>query len=85
MPRYRIRMINSEFESLEEGDYPSLEAARRMAIATAARVACESIAAGETAASVEIEIHDGDAFAARNVVTLSVADLSGAATPGQRA
>jgi hypothetical protein len=71
-------MINSQFESFEEGDYPSLEAARQTAIVTAARVACESIAAGDVAASVEVEICDGDGLVARSVVTLAVADLSGA-------
>jgi hypothetical protein len=78
MPRYRIRMINSEFESVEEADYPSLDAARSTAIVTAAKVACESIAAGEPAVAVEVEIRDGDGFVERSVVTLSVADLSGA-------
>lgn len=78
MPLFRIRMINSDFESFEERDYRSLEAARQAAVVTAARIACESIAAGEPICAIELEIRDGDDLVARNVVTLSVADLSGA-------
>ena len=77
MPRYRIQMTNSEFESVDEGDYPSLEAARRGAIATAGKVAAESIAAGAATAAVEVQIDQDCEMVARHVVTLSVSDLSG--------
>ena len=78
MPRYRIRMINSEFESFDEADYPTLAAARQMAISTATKIASESVLDGETTTAVEIEIHEDSAMVARHVVTLSVADISGA-------
>ena len=81
MPRYRIHMINSEFESDDEADYASLEAARRSAITAATRVAAESIADGEDSASVEVQIHDGSTLIVRNVVNLSVSDLSGGDLP----
>jgi hypothetical protein len=77
MPRYRIRMINSEFESFDEADYPSLDAARQMAISTATRIAAESLLDGVTTTAIEVEIHEQLAMVARHVVTLSVADLSG--------
>jgi hypothetical protein len=74
MPHFRIHMINSEVES-SEGDYQSLDEARRAAIATAARVASEAIAEGQETASVELRIEDGDKVIARHVVNLSVAPL----------
>ncbi|MGE5562550.1 MAG: DUF6894 family protein [Bacillota bacterium] len=77
MPRYRIRMTNSEFESVDEADYPSLEAARRAAVATASRVVAEAIASGAPNSSVEVQIDEDGEMVARNVVTLSVSDLSG--------
>jgi hypothetical protein len=82
MPRYRIRMINSEFESFEEADYPSLDAARQMAISTATRIAAESLLDGVTTTAIEVEIHEQLAMVARHVVTLSVADLSGGEAAG---
>jgi hypothetical protein len=82
MPRYRIRMINSEFESFEEADYPSLDAARQMAISAATRIAAESLLDGVTTTAIEVEIHEQLAMVARHVVTLSVADLSGGEAAG---
>jgi hypothetical protein len=77
MPKYRIRMINSEFESIDDADYPSLQAARMAAIVTATTVATESIAAGAPTAAVELQIHVENELVMREVVTISVADLSG--------
>jgi hypothetical protein len=76
MPRYRIRMINSQFESADEVDYPSLEAARKAAIGTATTIAGESIAQGEPASAVEIQIFDDGRLVSRQVVTLSVAEFT---------
>jgi hypothetical protein len=70
-------MINSEVESFEEIDFPSLDAARQAAINTAAKVAAESVWDGAASAAVEFQIHEGHAMVARHVVTLSVSDLSG--------
>lgn len=78
MPRYRIRMINSEFESFDEADYPSLDVARQTAIATATKVAAESLLEGVATTAVEVEIHEDLAMVSRHVVTLSVSDISGA-------
>lgn len=77
MPRYRIRLINSEFESVEEADYPSLTAARSAALGTATKVVAESIGDDGPNVAVEVQVHEGDKLVARHVVTLSVSDLSG--------
>jgi hypothetical protein len=74
-------MINSEFESVDETDYPSVEAARHSAIAAATKVAAESISDGVLSAAVEVQIHQGTTLLARNVVSLSVSDLSGGELP----
>jgi hypothetical protein len=69
-------MINSEFESSEETDYPSLQDASKRAIASGARVVTESIAGGEErSAAVELKIHQGERLVAHHIVSLSVADL----------
>lgn len=81
MPRYRIHMINSEFQSVEEAEYPSLDEARRSAIATAVRVAAEATLDGERNVAVEVQIHEADVLMARNVVMVGVSDLSGGELP----
>jgi hypothetical protein len=78
MPVFRIHLTNSEFESFDESEYPSLDAARKMAIATATKIASESVLDVETSIAIQVEIHEQSALVARHVVTLSVADLSGA-------
>ena len=77
MPQYRIRLINSKFQSSDEADYPSLESARSAAIIGAARVITESVAEGELSVAVEVQIYEGEQLVLRNVVSMNVADLSG--------
>lgn len=75
MPLYRIHLVNSEFESIEECDHPSLEHARTCAIGAATAIVAESIAHGELTTAVELQIHCDESMVARHVVTLSVAHL----------
>jgi hypothetical protein len=75
MPRYRIHMINSEFESCEEGEYSSIEAAKQSAIASGVRVATEAVARGEATAAVEIRIEEDGEIVLHHVVNLSVSKL----------
>jgi len=79
MPAYRIRLINSEFDSAEEADFPSLQAARKSAVHTASKVVAEAIAEGDPTSAVEVRICELDKMVSRQVVTLSVVDL----TPGK--
>jgi Domain of unknown function (DUF6894) len=81
MPSYRVRMINSEFESFEEVDYPSLESARRAAVATATKIAAESIIAGAASVAVELQIDQNGKMLLREVVSISLADLMGGERP----
>jgi hypothetical protein len=75
MPHFRIQMTNAEFESCDEGEYASLDAARRAAVAAAMSVASESIAMGKDTAAVELQIFDGDRLLAHQVVNLTVSEL----------
>lgn len=77
MPRYRIRLINSEFESSDESGFPSLDSARRSATIGATQVVSDSIAKGAVSVAVEVQVYEGERLVARNVVSLNVADLSG--------
>ena len=58
MPRYRIRLINSEFDSADESDFPSLEAARKSAVHTATKVVSEAVADGEYLVAADDELAD---------------------------
>jgi hypothetical protein len=69
-------MINSDFKSCDDSEFASLDAARRASIATAAKVASESVAAGEMSAAVEVQIFESGQMVVRQVVTLSVAELT---------
>ena len=75
MPQYRVHMINSDFDSCEEGEYPSVEAAFKAGIAAASRVATEAIAAGHESSSVEIRIEQADHIVGRRILTFSVSEL----------
>ena len=76
MPSFRIRLINSQFESVDEVGFDSLEAARQASICAAVRIVGESIAEGELTSAVEIEILKGEELESRQVVTLSVTELT---------
>ena len=75
MATYRIRLINSEFDSSDEAQYASCEEALRAAIAGATRIAGDSVAKGACSSAIEIQIYDASGIVARHVVTVSVAGL----------
>jgi len=76
MPRFRIRMINSTFESNDEAEFSSLERARKTAVTAATNMVSESIVEGERASAVEVQIFEGDRLVSRQVVALSVAEFT---------
>ena len=76
MPLYRIRMINSHFESVDEVDFGSIDAARQAAITAATSVVSESIAEGERTSAVEVQIFNDERLVSRQVITLSVSDFT---------
>lgn len=76
MPRYRIQMINSQFESAEEADFASLDTAQKSAITTAITIVGDAVAEGEIASAVEIQIFEAEQLLVRQVITLSVTELT---------
>jgi hypothetical protein len=76
MPRDRIRLTNSHFESADELELPSLAAARKSAVTTATTIVAESIAEGEPTSAVEVQIFKDDELVSRQVVSLSVAEIA---------
>jgi len=76
MSRYRIRLINSEFDSADDADFPSLDAARKSAVHTATRVLVDAVAEGEATSAVEVQICEQERMLSRQVVTISVVDLT---------
>jgi len=77
MPQYRVHMINSEFESSDEGEYPSPEAAMAAGIGAAVKVAGEAIGRGELTSAVEIRVEQGDGIIQRRILAFSVSELAG--------
>ena len=75
MARYRIRLINSEFDSSDEASYSSSDEALQSAISSATRIAGESVAKGKPSSAIEIQIYDGTELVDRHIVTVSLAGL----------
>lgn len=69
-------MINSEFESFEDGDFPSVELAVRSGVLAAAEVASEEVAAGELQSTIEIRVEENDGVIARRILSFSISDLA---------
>ena len=76
MPRYRIRLNNSHFESAEEVEFSSLDAARKSGVATATDIVSESVAHGNSTSAVEVQIFADEELVSRQVITLSVAEFT---------
>lgn len=76
MHHYRIHMINSDFESSEEGAYASLEAAIEAAVRSASEVVRDLIAKGEKNSAIEIRVEHEGKVIARRVLAYSLSALA---------
>ena len=68
-------MINAEFESCDESEFASLDAASRNAINSGARVVAEAVVSGSSVSAVELLIHAEERLVAHHIVNMSVTDL----------
>lgn len=68
-------MVNAEFESSDEGDYASIDAAAKAATSAATSLVSESIAEGKSTAAIEFRIFEVERLALHRVVSLSVAEM----------
>lgn len=73
MPRYSIRLTNSEFQSEDDArDYADVHEAMQAAVGSAVDVVRDLIGnKGETSATIEASVLDGDHVVARRIVTIS--------------
>ena len=77
MPNFSIRLVNSTFESHDNGaDYERAEDALDVGIHSALRIIQEEIGGDRHAAAVDVYVEDKDrACVLRSVVALSVSSL----------
>jgi len=75
MTLYRIDMIHAHFESSDESDFSSRDAALRAAVVSAIRVASDTVIEGAPSAAVEVRISEADGVLAHRVVNLSVSEM----------
>lgn len=73
MPRYSIRLTNSEFQSQDDArDYSEIGEAIQSAVSSAVDVVRDLINnRGETSATVEASVLEGDRVMARRIITIS--------------
>lgn len=73
MPRYSIRLTNSEFQSQDDArEYATLDEAVLAALASAVDVARDLLSHhGETSSTIEASVLDGERVVARRIVTIS--------------
>lgn len=76
MPRYRIHLINSEFQSFQDDDFPSVEHALRTGVLAGANIASEQVSSGKANAAIEIRVEEKDRVVARRIVSFSISDLA---------
>jgi len=78
MPRYRIRIVNSDFDADEEQDYPDLDAAKYAAMKGALEIGTDQVLLGESFYGAEVRVEERDVLRARFMVSLGSTPLSNA-------
>ena len=73
MPKYSIRLTNSEFQSEDDArDYSTLDEAVQAAVGSAVDVVRDLISnRGESSATIEASVLEGDRVVARRIITIS--------------
>jgi len=73
MPKYSIRLTNSEFQSEDDArDYSTLDEAVQAAVSSAVDVVRDLISnRGESSATIEASVLEGDRVVARRIITIS--------------
>lgn len=76
MPQFRTRLINTDFDSTDDGLlHASVEDASKAGILSAIDVSKGLFAAGERCPHLEVVILDGENTVARHTVSVEVTDL----------
>ncbi|MGZ2412322.1 uncharacterized protein YutE (UPF0331/DUF86 family) [Sphingomonas sp. F9_3S_D5_B_2] len=73
MPKYSIRLTNSQFQAQDEPrDYDSLEQAVKAALGSAVDIVRDLVDdAGERSATIEADVLEDERVVARRIVTIS--------------
>ena len=73
MPRYSIRLTNSEFQSEDDArDYSEIGDAIQAAVTSAVDVVRDLVSnRGETSVTIEASVLEGDHVVARPIITIS--------------
>jgi len=73
MPRYSIRLTNSEFQSQDDArDYSEMGDAIQAAVTSAVDVVRDLVSnRGETSVTIEASVLEGDHVVARRIITIS--------------
>jgi hypothetical protein len=73
MPRYSIRLTNSEFQSEDDArDYSEIGDAIQAAVTSAVDVVRDLVSnRGETSVTIEASVLEGDHVVARRIITIS--------------
>jgi len=73
MPRYSIRLTNSEFRSEDDArDYSEIGDAIQAAVTSAVDVVRDLVSnRGETSVTIEASVLEGDHVVARRIITIS--------------
>jgi hypothetical protein len=80
MPEFRTRLINSDFDTTDDGSFhETAEDAAQSGIVTAIDIARDLYVNGEQAPHIKVIILDGEDVVAAHFVRLEVGPLDGAA------
>ncbi len=75
MPRFRIRVINTDFDNSNEIDRPSADQAREEALKSALQIGVDEVCNGTPFFGAEVCIESGSKVVERLVVAIGVSPL----------
>lgn len=75
MPRFRIRVVNTDFDDSDEIDRSSADEARAEALKSALQIGVEEVCRGAPFFGAEVRIEDGSDVLERLAVAIGVSPL----------
>lgn len=75
MPRFRIRVINTDFDNSNEIDRSSVDEARAEALKSALQIGVDEVCNGTPFFGAEVRVEDGGEVVDRLVVAVGVSPL----------
>ena len=75
MPKFRICVVNDEFESFDESECADVDAAREDAIRGATAMGAEQVTSGKPLFVAEVSVHQQATLVTRMIVSVSASPL----------